>query len=276
MFDAQDSPLEVMLRVSTVPPPAPDLITTGALVLDAPRVPDDAPDRTERLQESAELLQHRVELMEQAARRAEVARLTALADAYEASMEDLAARMGPRYGTRGGLGAQAYFKQTGLAIGMSPKTVAHLVDTTLLLRERLPRTWAALTSCATTRRAAELVAARAEGLAAEHWDDYDAEAAELARSTPITTLKRRLRDLRERIQAETAVERARRTLERRHVLLEEGDDGEASLVITGPIAELAAIDDALTKAAVAEHGAAGETRTISQLRFVPVARPPRR
>lgn len=254
-----------MFRLSALEPSAFDLVLPN-VVLEAPFAFEGATD-PEQLERSALVLQHRVDLMEREARRAEVHRLEAMANAYTASMADVAVRFSSRHGRRTGLGAQAFFKQTGLAIGMSPRTVAHLVDTTLLLQERLPSTWNALTGLAITRRAAELVVARADGLAAEHWARYDAEAAELAASTPITSLKRRLRDLRERIQAETAPERARRTVERRHVVLEEGDDGEGSLVITGPIAELAAVDDALTKAAIAEHGADGETRTISQLRF---------
>ena len=195
---------------------------------------------------------------------AEAHRITAVLTAYERAMEDLEVRFDRRIGSRGGLGAQAFFTSMGLQLKAHPRRIAHEVDAALLLRDRLPKTWEVFQHGNTAWARAALAASNAEGLDPQHWAAFDEAAARLVVTSH--RLKHDLRVKREKLQADTAAARARTTHERRTTSLELGHDGEASLVITGPAAALVAHNDALHRAAVAAHGVPGETRTLAMLR----------
>lgn len=150
-------------------------------------------------------------------------------------------------------------------MGAHPNRVAHELDTAITARDRLPRTWAVYLSGAATWRGLDTAVQQLGGLAERHWAGYDVEAARLV--TASTRLKRDLRIARERLQDDTAPQRARAAALRRAVLLEEHEDGQASLVLTGPAPQLVALDQALTRSAVLLHGSDGEGRTVGQLRF---------
>jgi hypothetical protein len=195
---------------------------------------------------------------------AEAHRVVALLAAYEVSLQDLALRFGPAYGDRAGLGAQAFFRSFGLQSGVHPNQVSHEVDAALVLRDRLPSTWAAFRCGAASWIRVQKAARCADGLAPEHWAAFDAAAAALVVRS--TRLKDDLRRARERLQDDTAAERARTTHQRRRTTIEPDADGGAAFVAEGLAASWVPINDALHRAAVAAHGVAGEDRGVAQLR----------
>lgn len=195
---------------------------------------------------------------------AEARRVDALLRAYEASLADLAARFGVEYGTRQGRGASVFFTTIGLRMRQHPLRVAHLVDTGLLLRDRLPKTWAVFLAGATTWWAVDLAVQQANGLDREQWAAYDDVASGAVGSS--NRLKDLLRKTRERLQGDTAGKRAKTTEERLAVFVDPGADGGSTWSMTGPAADQQAWDAALTKAAIAAK-VPGETRTVTQLRY---------
>jgi hypothetical protein len=229
--------------------------------------PTPEPTTAEECERIAEQQQDLLEEVDRELRRTDAARTEVLLSAYDASMRDLLHRFGPDRAHRGSLGAQAFFQSTGLRLGISPLQVAHRLDTAQTLRDRLPLIWQTYLTGESTWRAADLAVAQADGLDADRWADYDDEAALAVVETPASRLKAKLHLLRERLQDDTAGERAKQTRGRRKVVLDHGHDGEASLVATGPAIPLVGFDQALTKAAVAARMQPGETRTIGQLRF---------
>ena len=216
---------------------------------------------------AAAAMQHIGVQAERVQRIATAHRVAALLQAYEMSMADLAIRFPKQLGGRGGLGAQAFFKSFGLQTQTHPLTVAHDLDTALLLRDFLPRTWAVFQAGDASWARAQVVVKEAEGLAKTHWPAYDDAAARVVATS--TRLRDTLRTTRERLQEDTAAARARTTHERRHVALELGNDGGAALIVNGTAPEWVGFDHALHRAAVAAHGVEGETRTLAQLRHAP-------
>ncbi|GAA2752298.1 HNH endonuclease signature motif containing protein [Amnibacterium kyonggiense] len=195
---------------------------------------------------------------------ADANRIAALLTAYERALIDLAHRFGASYGTRAGLGAQAFFRSFGLQTGAHPAVVAGEVDAGLILRDRLPLTWSAFQAGEASWSRMRTVVREAEGLDAEHWAAYDGTAA--VKVVESTRLKDDLRKARARLDDEAAAKRARTTHERRRTSLELGHDGGVAFVAEGLAADWVPINDALHKAAVAAHGVEGETRGIAQLR----------
>ncbi|RIX30681.1 HNH endonuclease signature motif containing protein [Amnibacterium setariae] len=207
------------------------------------------------------------EMAAEAARASTIAdahRIDALLFAYERAMIDLAVRFGSSYGTRAGLGAQAFFRSFGLQNGAHPAAVAGEVDAGLILRDRLPLTWRAFQAGKASWNRMRTVVREAEGLDAEHWAAYDEVAAVKVVSS--MRLKDDLRKARARLDDEAAAKRARTTHERRRTSLELGHDGGVAFVAEGLAADWVPINDALHRAAVAAHGIDGETRGIAQLR----------
>lgn len=223
------------------------------------------------VEEAAVAAQDVLEQLDRVERIVDAQRIAALVTAFEVSMEDLATRWGPAIGSRGGLGAQTFFRSTGLRLHVHPLRVAHLVDTATVAIRRLPRTWAVFRAGGTSWQRVDTAVAQAAGLDLDRWAAYDEVAAGAVAGS--TRLKDTLRKARERLQDDTAPARARAARQRRAVDLEPGPDGQASLVLTGSAADLTAIDQALTRAAVAAHGAGAgaggdfERRTVTQLRF---------
>jgi hypothetical protein len=238
----------------------------GALDLEVPFVWPDDPDPVAAWERVAVREQDRLVDLEREFRQKDAERTIGLVDAYESAMQDLERRKGSNLGGRGSLGAQAFFKSVGLQLSMSPLRVAHLVDTAMALRDHLPTLWAAYLAGEAPWRAFDLAVEQAHGLDAQHWAGYDAEAADAVVDTAASRLKAELRRIRERLQDDTAGERAKRTRDRRNVVVDQGHDGEATLSITGPALGIIGFDQALTKAAIAAKGHEDETRSLGQLR----------
>jgi hypothetical protein len=138
-------------------------------------------------------------------RKAEATQVHSLLLAYESSMTDLAARYGPEYGCRTGRGASTFFASIAERTQRNPLHVAHLVDTAMLARDRLPRTWAVLLAGGTSWRRVAVAVKQADGLDPERWAAYDEVAAVAVVAS--TRLKHELRTTRERLQDGTADER---------------------------------------------------------------------
>ena len=220
--------------------------------------------RSHASEEAAAAAQELAVRLDQVRTIAEAHRVDALLVAYETSLLDLHERFGPAFGTRAGLGAQAFFRSFGLLTGAHPNRVAHEVDTAVVLRDRLPLTWSAFRHGRVSWTRAQTVVRAVDGLDADHWSAFDTKAAHLAATS--SRLKDDLRKVRERLQDDTAAQRARTTFERRRTSVEAGADGGVAFVVEGLASSWVPIDDALHRAAVAAHGVAGETRGIGQLR----------
>ena len=265
------SDLETVLSIAPAMPADPVPLGTvdlhdGALDLEAPFVWPDDPDPVTAWERVAGREQDRLLDLERELRQKDAERTIGLLNAYEAAMQDLELRKGNHLGGRGSLGAQAFFKSVGLQLSMSPLRVAHLVDTAIALRDHLPTLWAAYLAGEAPWRAFDLAVEQVHGLDAGYWAGYDDEAADAVVAVPASRLKAELRRIRERLQDSTAGERAKRTRDRRSVMVDQGHDGEATLSITGPALEIIGFDQALTKAAIAAKGHEDETRTLGQLR----------
>jgi len=195
---------------------------------------------------------------------AEAHRVAALLTAFEASMEDLGTRYGATYGLPGGQGEQAFTRSFGLLTKSHPNHVSYEISTARTLRDRLPETWAAFQHGHASWTRVQTVVRQVDGLDEACCPAYDTEAAGLVITS--TRLKDDLRKARERLQDDTAAKRVKSTYQRRRTSLELGSDGGVAFVAEGLATTWIPINDGLHKAAVAAHGAPGETRSIATLR----------
>jgi hypothetical protein len=208
-----------------------------------------------------------LEAAQSALQRAEAVRIVALLNGYRGALDEAVAVFGPSSDDRGGPFARSFLLEAAQVLRMSERGAAHLLDTGAAVRFACPRTWSVFTEGRTTWRAVELVWRQAQGLDPDWLAAYDEVAAQAVERTPLPRLKERLHRLRERLQAGTAKERRRAAEKDRRVEVEPAADGMAYLTLYGPAPDLLAIDEALTRAAVAAHGVEGEQRCIPALRF---------
>lgn len=199
--------------------------------------------------------------------RVEAARIVALLNGYRMAMDDAVGMFGPHGDDRDGACARSFLLEAAQVLRLSERGAAHLLDTAHAVRGNLPRTWSILAAGRTTWRAVELVWRQAQGLDQDRFADYDDAAVDLVEATPLPRLKERLHKARERLQAGTAGPRRRAAERDRRVTVEPAADGMGYLTLYGPAPDLIAIDEALTKAAVAAHGVEGEARCLPALRY---------
>ncbi|TDS76900.1 uncharacterized protein DUF222 [Amnibacterium kyonggiense] len=195
---------------------------------------------------------------------ADARRIESLLTAFEASIADLTARFGERVADPDGLGGRAFASTMALLTRSDQRTVQREVRAGLVLRDRLPRTWAVFLAGETTWTRAQKVVAQLDGLDEEHWAAYDEHASRIVVASH--RVKADLRRQREKLQAATAAARARTTFERRTVTLEVGDDSGAALVVEGLSTTWLPRQEALQRLAVAAHGTDPQHRTVAQLR----------
>ena len=195
---------------------------------------------------------------------ADARRIATLLTAHDASIVDLTHRFGSRVADREGMGGTAFATTMALLTRSDPRHVKHEITAGLTLRDRLPATWAVFQAGATTWTRAQKAVAEADGLDTEHWAAYDAKAATIVATS--TRVKRDLKRERERLQDDTAAERARTTFERRNATVELGSDSGAAFVIEGLATTWLPRQEAVHRLAVAAHGVDPQQRTVSQLR----------
>lgn len=146
-------------------------------------------------------------------------------------------------------------KDIAVATQQSDWVVAHTVNTAERAERDLPTAWQRFAEGRMPWRNLDIAVKESIGLDPDRLPAYDAVAAERAETELPGELGRHLRDERERLQADTAVERAKQATVRRHVAVEPLPDGQASLSLIGPAHEIAAIDDGLTRMAIHAVGA---------------------
>uniref|UniRef100_UPI0035CB56E9 HNH endonuclease signature motif containing protein n=1 Tax=uncultured Amnibacterium sp. TaxID=1631851 RepID=UPI0035CB56E9 len=156
--------------------------------------------------------------------------------------------------------------EAGACLLVDPRTVETLLDRARQARGSLPLTWAAFRAGDCGWRSVETVFRESVGLDQKHVAEFDQHAAGLVGSSTTGRLARELSRLRERLQADTAVERARCSARARHVAVTPLRDGQAMLSIVGPSPAIASIYDGLTQTAVAAHGDPDEDRHLGALR----------
>jgi hypothetical protein len=158
--------------------------------------------------------------------------------------------------------------QVALARRESPARAARVVGASLALVRHLPHTLAALTAGVLTERRAELVVRGTSHLAPELQAAVDREvvgaAGEAAGTWGDRELERRVRACADRIDAEAAVERARRAESERRVTIRPVPDTLAVVSAVLPVAQAVALHASLIAAAVAAK-AAGDARTKGQV-----------
>lgn len=195
---------------------------------------------------------------------ADAHRIRTLLTAHDASIEDLTRRFGRAVADREGMGGTTFATSIALLTKADARHVKHEVGVGLILRDRLPLTWAAFQAGRTTWARAQKAVKEAEGLAPELWAAYDRAAAGIVLTS--TRVKRDLRQARARLQPATAEERARTTFQRRGVTFEAGHDSGGALVIDGLATTWLPREEAVHRLAVAAHGVDPEHRTMTQLR----------
>lgn len=251
---------EAEMEAAMIPPSARFQAEYGLPAIPQPgSIPGGSSDEAARCAQDLLVQADRVQ------RHAEAHRMVALLTAYDVSIEDLRIRFGAGIGSRQGVGAKAFFASTGLKLQTSPVRVATLVDTGLTARRDLPATWRVFLAGGTTWARMAIVVQQMDGLDPQHRPDYDRAAADLVIAS--ARLKQDLARMRERLQDDTAAKRARTTHERRAAYLDRGPDGAATLSFTGAAPLPVAIDQGLTRVAVAAHGVDGDRRTVTQLRY---------
>ena len=149
---------------------------------------------------------------------------------------------------------------------VAERTVSIMIGSAMALEARTPECWRLFTRGEVPWRAMQMVHARLEGLDDQYSAAFDAEAAKAITTVAVPKLKKRLRVIRERIQAETAVERHRKALASMNVTLEPLDDGMVAVVAVVPAPEAISIDRRLDLAATAAAAVEGETRSVAELR----------
>ena len=162
------------------------------------------------------------------------------------------------------MGGSTFASSVALLSKSDPRTVQREVRAGLVLRDRLPSTWAVFQAGRTTWSRVLKAVKQVDGLDAAHWAAFDAAAARIVVTSH--RVKADLKRARERLQADTAAERARSTFERRNATVEIGDDSGAAFVVEGLATTWLPRQEAIHRLAVAAHGIDPDRRTVGQLR----------
>ncbi len=173
-------------------------------------------------------------------------------------------------GNQDSRGERTYFDAVVMDLAntlqVAEQTVSGMINAATVLETTTPRCWRLFVRGEVPWRVMQMVHARLDGLDDEYSDAFDIKAAEVITTVAVPKLKKRLRTIRERIQAETAVERHTKALTTMNVTLEPLDDGMVAVVAIVPAPEAVSIDQRLDLAATAAAAVEGETRTVAELR----------
>jgi hypothetical protein len=168
------------------------------------------------------------------------------------------------------MGGRAFASTIALLSRSDPRTVQREIRAAATLRDRLPATWAVFQAGGTTWSRVLKAVKQVDGLDPQHRPEFDVEAARIVVTSH--RVKADLKRERERLQADTAAERAKTTHERRNATIEIGDDSGAAVVIEGLATTWLPRQEAIQKLAIAAHGTDPQQRTIGQLRHDITAR----
>jgi hypothetical protein len=149
---------------------------------------------------------------------------------------------------------------------VAERTATAMINAAMALEASAPECWRLFTLGEVPWRVMQMVLARMDGLDERFWSDFDTKAAGVITTVAVPKLKKRLRAIRERIQAENAVERHRKALTKMNVTIEPLDDGMVEIIAVVPAPEGVSIDQRLDLAATAAAAVEGETRSIGELR----------
>lgn len=156
---------------------------------------------------------------------------------------------------------RGFFLHQANALLTTRYDVERRVEAARMLRDRLPRTWAAFLAGLTSERAAVAAAGQAIGLDAGAFAEFDARAAELVQSERPTAVERTLSDLRDTLDPAASAARHSAASNRRWVRARPEPDGQGVL----DIHSTAAVYDRIRARAVAAHGREGKCRTLGAL-----------
>ncbi|MCU1535601.1 MAG: endonuclease [Glaciihabitans sp.] len=191
-------------------------------------------------------------------------------EAYKARLVDLGRRQNQieSRGLSTELQTRSLMAELGAALQLSDQAAGNLIAASQTLVETLPATLDALQSGRVSYRHAQVMTDECSGLSDE--DAAALEQAVLAKAQHATPprLRRVAKDLRERRHPESIAERHAAAREERAVFVEPGRDGMGWLTAHLPNAQIAAIHDRLTTAALTSRGvrAEGDDRTLAQRR----------
>jgi hypothetical protein len=153
---------------------------------------------------------------------------------------------------------QGFLRDLGLTLGVADRTARNLVHAVDRLQRVLPTVWTRFEAAEVPWRAMQAAHAAVDGLHDDVLPLFDEAAAALMVEKPVVELPDAFRRLAERLQASTADERFEKAFAKRHVTIEKGTDGMGWLNAYLPMTTLLAVDQQLTKAAIAARGAADD------------------
>lgn len=167
----------------------------------------------------------------------------------------------------GGLAERGFAVHLAGLLQMSRGAAVRLLHCSVSLRDGLPQTYAAFLQGDFGWRAAEAVVRNRGALTGSARERYDRAAVVLARDAVPQRLDEQLTRLHDSLDGEAATARAAAAFRDRGVRARPGAQGEATLTLTGPEADIAAMYETAHRMAVAAHGAPGEDRAVSTLMY---------
>jgi hypothetical protein len=162
---------------------------------------------------------------------------------------------------------RSFAQHLGMLLQVSSRTAISLLSDASQARRDLPQTWSRFLHGETPWRALAVVVQQVHGLERSLLPQYDAFAAERCGGLSPAELKRVLHRFREGLDPASAAARVDAASRCRQTIVAPLPDGQGSLTLVGPATDVAAIEDGLTRAAVAAHGHPDETRGLAALKY---------
>jgi hypothetical protein len=164
------------------------------------------------------------------------------------------------------LAERAAVADLAVRLSLAESTVRAQGHVARTLRERLPRLWSwFLDGEVSTHNAREASGIVIE-LSAEHWGEFESRIVDDARTLAPARFRSRARVVREKLHAETLIERRQLAEARRGVWIEPDRDGMGWLTAYLPAEKLAMVSAGLDAAAFDLFTEHDEQRTMAQLR----------
>jgi Domain of unknown function (DUF222)/HNH endonuclease len=162
---------------------------------------------------------------------------------------------------------RSFAQHLGILLQVGSRTAIALLSDASQARRDLPQTWSRFVHGETPWRALAVVVQQVHGLEPSLLPEYDAFAAERCSKLPPAELKRVLHRFREGLDPASAASRVDAASRCRQTTVAPLPDGQGSFTLVGPATDIAAIEDGLTRAAVAAHGHPDETRGLPALKY---------